>query len=55
MRADALRAMAAQYRSLAAVYPGAGYEKPAEECERMALELEGQWAAEDAMREEKAK
>ena len=48
MRADALRALAAQYRSLAVVYPGFDYEAVAEECEQEALKLEGVWAAEDA-------
>ena len=48
MRADALRALAAQYRSLEFVYPGFGYSTQAERCEQEALKLEGAWAAEDA-------
>ena len=48
MRADALRALAAQYRNLDLVYPGFDYAVQAERCEREALKLEGVWAAEDA-------
>lgn len=47
MRADALRALAAQYRRLEKAYPAGGYDKSAQDCERMAVRLEAQWAAED--------
>ena len=52
MRADSLRALAAQYRSLDTVYPGFGYGQTAEQAEAEALKLEGEWAAEDAVSEE---
>ena len=48
MRADALRALAAQYRLLSRVYPAAGYEETATRCESEAVLLEAEWAAEDA-------
>ena len=52
MRADTLRALAAQYRRLEKAYPAGGYDKSAQDCEREALKLEGEWAADDAMSEE---
>lgn len=48
MRADSLRASAAQYRLLSRVYPAAGYEETATRCESEAVLLEAEWAEEDA-------
>lgn len=51
MRAESLRALAAQYRSLDTTYPGFGYGQTAEQFQAEAVKLEAEWAAQD---EEKA-